>query len=38
MSFGLYESYKREWVYRNPNATPQQYERAMRAIIRKLGI
>lgn len=30
-----YERLKEEWVERNPNASPQQYAEAMRAIARK---
>ena len=33
-----YEAAKQAWVRAHPGATPEQYERAMRAICRRLGI
>lgn len=30
-----YERRKAEWIERNPNASPEQYAQAMRAIARK---
>ena len=33
-----YEQMKRQWIAAHPQATPQQYEAAMRAIARKCGV
>jgi len=33
-----YESLKRAWILKNPNATNQDYSNAMMRICRKLGI
>lgn len=33
-----YEAAKQAWVRANPDATAAQYEQAMRAIARKLGM
>lgn len=33
-----YERMKKIWMERNPQATPQQYQQAMREIARKLNI
>jgi hypothetical protein len=38
MSYSLYESLKQEWIRKNPEATPAQYQKAMRAIARKAGV
>jgi hypothetical protein len=38
MSYSLYESLKQEWIRKNPEATPAQYQKAMRAISRKAGV
>jgi len=38
MSHSLYESLKQQWIFNNPNATPQQYQKAMMAIARKAGV
>lgn len=33
-----YEAEKRAWCARNPEATPEQYEAAMRSIAERLGV
>lgn len=33
-----YESMKAAWVAKHPDATPEEYTRAMRRIARRLGI
>jgi hypothetical protein len=33
-----YEAAKAAWVASHPNATPTQYEAAMRAIAKRLGL
>lgn len=33
-----YAQLKRDWVNANPNATPSQYEAAMRQIARECGV
>ena len=38
MSWQAYEAAKRAWIAANPNATPEQYAEAMRAIADRLGI
>lgn len=38
MSYSLYESLKQQWIRKNPNATPAQYQKAMLAIARKAGV
>jgi len=38
MSISQYEFLKKEWVAKNPNATPEQYQRAMMAIAKKCGV
>lgn len=38
MSWHTYELLKQEWIAKHPNAKPQEYEAAMRAICKKLGI
>jgi hypothetical protein len=38
MSYSLYEYLKREWIESHPSATPEQYQRAIRAIAKRLGI
>ena len=38
MSWQAYEAAKRAWIAANPNATPEQYDRAMRAIAKRLGV
>lgn len=35
MSLARYEAKKAEWVRKNPNATPAQYQAAMTALARK---
>lgn len=37
-SFGEYERRKAQWIDRNPEATPEQYQRAMREIANDLGV
>jgi len=34
----LYEWMKSAWISRNPEASPQQYEAAMRAIAKHCGV
>ena len=34
----LYEAAKRDWIKLHPNATPEQYQRAMKALATKYGI
>ena len=37
----VYEAYraqKAEWIAANPGATPQQYEAALEAIAKRLGL
>jgi hypothetical protein len=38
MSWQAYEAAKRAWIAANPDATPEQYDAAMRAIADRLGI
>lgn len=38
MSYDLYEFLKREWIAKHPNATHEEYQRAMREIAKKAGI
>lgn len=38
MSMQEYERMKSEWIKNNPNATPQQYQKAMMRIARNLGL
>ena len=38
MSWEAYEAAKRAWIAANPNATPEQYEAAMKAIAERLGV
>ena len=38
MSWQAYEAAKRAWIAVNPNATPEQYDAAMRAIAERLGV
>ena len=33
-----YESAKRKWIASNPNATPEQYQRAMIRIAARYGV
>lgn len=33
-----YEQAKREWASANPRATPEEYDRACRAIAKRLGV
>lgn len=34
----VYERLKAEWIRRNPNSTPEQYQAAIREICRKCGL
>lgn len=36
--FTEYERMKREFIKKHPNATPEQYELAMKKIARRLGV
>ena len=38
MSWQAYEAAKREWIAAHPDATPEQYDAAMRAIAERLGV
>ena len=38
MSLSYYEALKQDWIRRNPNATPQQYQAAMVRLARKAGV
>lgn len=38
MSYFLYEQLKAEWIAKHPNATQQQYEKAMRLIAKKCKV
>ncbi len=38
MSWQAYEAEKRAWIAAHPNAAPEQYEAAMRAIAERLGV
>lgn len=33
----LYEASKKDWIARHPEATPEEYERAMREISERIG-
>jgi len=33
-----YEAAKRQWIAINPNATPEQYQRAIAAIAARFGV
>lgn len=37
-TYADYEAAKREWSFRNPSATHEQYERAMRDIATRMGL
>lgn len=34
----LYEARKKNWAAANPGATPEEYQRAMNAIAREVGV
>lgn len=34
----VYEALKADWIRRNPNSTPEQYQAAMRDLARKAGV
>ena len=38
MNYSAYEAAKAQWIAANPEATPAQYERAMRRLARRCGI
>jgi hypothetical protein len=38
VSYTLYEALKSAWIKANPQATPQQYQQAMRRLARKAGV
>jgi hypothetical protein len=38
MSLSQYEFLKAEWIAKHPDATPKQYQQAMRLIAKKCGI
>ena len=38
MSLSQYEFLKQEWIKNHPNATPQEYQKAMQSIARKCGV
>lgn len=33
-----YEMYKQQWLLAHPNASPDEYQRAMTEIARKIGL
>lgn len=37
-ALGTYERLKQDWTYANPQATPEEYQRAMRLIAQEAGI
>jgi hypothetical protein len=37
-SYARYEARKQEWISRNPGATAEEYQRAMTAIAREVGV
>lgn len=38
MNWQAYEAAKRAWVAAHPDATPEQYEAAMRALAEEMGV
>lgn len=38
MRWQAYEAAKRAWIAAHPDATPEQYDAAMKAIAERLGI
>ena len=38
MNWAAYEAAKRAWVAAHPDATPEQYEAAMRALAEEMGV
>lgn len=38
MNWQTYEAAKRAWIAAHPNATPEQYDAAMRAIAKRVGV
>lgn len=38
MSWEAYEAAKRAWIAAHPDATPAQYDAAMRAIAEQMGV
>lgn len=37
-AYAAYERMKADWILANPDATPQEYQAAMRRIARECGI
>ena len=37
-NFAGYEAAKKKWIARNPNATPNEYQKAMRALAARYGV
>lgn len=37
-SWQAYEAAKRQWADAHPNASPAEYDAAMRAIVERLGL
>lgn len=37
-TYADYEMAKQQWASRNPGATPEQYEQAMRRIAERMGL
>lgn len=37
-TYADYEQAKQEWAYRNPQATPEQYQAAMSRIAARMGL
>lgn len=38
MSYTTYELMKQEWIAKHPNASHQEYQKAMQIIAKKAGI
>lgn len=38
LTYPTYEILKKEWITKHPSATHQEYQKAMTAIAKKLGI
>ena len=38
MDYNRYEVLKATWIAKHPNASPRQYEKAMKSIARKCGV
>jgi hypothetical protein len=38
MSLHAYEAAKADWISRHPQATPEEYQRAMASLARRYGV